>query len=81
MCLVLSNGFKGLLLSSYVNIITEPAINSMQELIDKPSIKILHDNSFGWIKPIQLSQSPMLRNRISTNSKANIGMLIYQKEL
>ena len=47
MCLVLSNGFKGLLLSSYVNIITEPAINSMQELIDKPSIKILHDNSFG----------------------------------
>ena len=43
--MVLSNTFKGLLLSSYVNIEYDLAVKSLQELIDNPSIEIIYDNS------------------------------------
>ena len=39
MSLVLSNAFKGLLLSSHVNIKYELAVKSLQDLIDKSQIK------------------------------------------
>ena len=51
MSLVLSNAFKGLLLSSYVNIRYDLAVKSLQDLIDNPSIKIIYDrNSLRYIK-------------------------------
>lgn len=43
MSLVLSNAFKGLLLSSYVNIKFDLAVKSLQDLIDKPEIEIILD--------------------------------------
>ena len=53
MSLVLSNAFKGLLLSSYVNIRFDLAVKSWRDLIDKPSINIIHDNaSLHFIKVV-----------------------------
>ena len=49
--MVLSNVFKGLLLSSYVIVKFDLAVKSFQDLIDKPSIEIIHDNySLHYIK-------------------------------
>ena len=41
MTLVLSNGFKGLLLSSYINIKYDLAVKSLNDLISKPSIDVI----------------------------------------
>ena len=44
MSLILSNAFKGLLLSSYVNMRFDLAAKSLQDLIDKPSVGIIYNN-------------------------------------
>ena len=62
MSLVLSNAFKGLLLSSYVNIKVDLAVKSIQDLIDKPKVEIYHDNIFS-IKG-NMKELTQLRNRI-----------------
>ena len=46
MALVLSNAFKGLLLSSYVNIRSDLAVKSFKDLVNKPLIKVYYDDSF-----------------------------------
>ena len=43
---VLSNAFKGLLLSSYVNIKLDLPIKSLQDLVGKKSVDIIFDRSF-----------------------------------
>ena len=49
MSLVLSNPFKGLLLSSNVNIRFDLAVKSFQDLIDKPKVEIFHSDIFYYI--------------------------------
>ena len=48
--LVISNAFRGLLLSSYVNMKNELAVESLDELIAKPKVEIFHDGTFGSLK-------------------------------
>ena len=50
MSLILSNGFKGLLLSSYVNVKFELAVKSLEDLINKPKVEIYSDGSIELIK-------------------------------
>ena len=50
MSLVISNAFKGLLLSSYVNIKLESPVKSLQDLVDKKSVDIIFDKSFDEIR-------------------------------
>ena len=44
MTFVLSNGFKGLLLSSYVNIKYELAVKSMEDFVNNPSTEMIVSN-------------------------------------
>ena len=44
MTFVLSNGFKGLLLSSYVNIKYELAVKSVEDFVNNPSTEIIVSN-------------------------------------
>ena len=66
MSLVLSRAFSGLLLSSYVIVKFDLAVKSFQDLVDKPSIEIIHDNrSLRYIKHktpelIKLMKRPVL---------------------
>ena len=46
MSLVLSNAFKGLLLSSCANIRFDLAVKSFQDLIDKPKVEIYQNDIF-----------------------------------
>ena len=62
MSLVLSNAFKGLLLSSYVNNQFDLAVKSIQDLIDKPKVEIYHDNIFVFKENI--TELTRLKNRI-----------------
>ena len=55
MSLVLSNAFKELLLSSYVNIKYDLAIKSFQDLIDKPNVEIYHNVNLKFMKRIRKS--------------------------
>ena len=68
MTLVLSNAFKGLLLSSYVNIRSDLAVKSFKDLINKPLIKVYLDNSFYYLKKLNSTSEPieisLIRNRI-----------------
>ena len=50
MSLVLSNAFKGLLLSSYANIRFDLAVKSFEDLIDKPKVGIYQDDIYDNIK-------------------------------
>ena len=43
MSLVLSNAFKGLLLSSYVNIKYDLAVKSFKDLIEKPKVELFYE--------------------------------------
>ena len=43
MGLVLSNAFKGLLLSSYVNIKYDLAVKSFEDLIEKPKVELFYE--------------------------------------
>ena len=82
MALVLSNAFKGLLLSSYVNIRSELAVKSFKDLVNKPLIKVYHDDSFNILKkelnstlePIEIS---LIRNRILQQSNVGIHTIIF----
>ena len=81
MSLVLSNAFKGLLLSSYVNIRFDLAVKSLQDLIDKPSIEIIYDNrSLHSVKekPPEITK---LLNRKSLNKTETVYVLSKDKEI
>ena len=52
MSLVLSNAFKGLLLSSYVNIKYDLDVKSFKDLINKPNVEIYHDQNLGLIEKL-----------------------------
>ena len=69
MTLVLSNAFKGLLLSWYVNIRSDLAVKSFKDLVNKPLIKVYHDDTFNLLKKQLNSTSEpieiwLIRNRI-----------------
>ena len=69
MGLVLSNAFKGLLLSSYVNINTELAVKSLQDLIEKPNVQIYETQVLILIrKEAESEDIKKLKERISKNS-------------
>ena len=72
MSLVLSNAFKGLLLSSYVNIKSDFAVKSLQDLIDKPSVQILHDDSVEFAIKDSLEISTKLKKRIKKENKLQL---------
>ena len=82
MALVLSNAFKGLLLSSYVNIRSDLAVKSFKDLVNKPLIKVYHDHSFYTLKeqlnstsePIEIS---LIRNRILQQSNVDLYTKMY----
>ena len=63
MTLVLSNGFKGVLLSSYINFKYELAIKSYQDLIDKKSFEIIYDNIFKITRIENSTKMILLRNK------------------
>ena len=65
MTLVVSNAFKGLLLSSYVNNQFDLAVKSIQDLIEKPNVKIYYDNIFSFKRNI--TELIQLRDRIPEN--------------
>ena len=69
MSLVLSNAFKGLLLSSYVNINTELAVKSLHDLIDKPNVHIYPMKTIDFIsKEAESEDIKKLKERIPKNS-------------
>ena len=86
MSLVLSNAFKGHLLSSYINVRFDVAVKSMKEIIDKSSVGIIYDQFFQTIDPnddtFETSQlrkripknSPMISMKTLTNSKQISGL-------
>ena len=49
--LVISKAFRGLLLSWYVNVNTELAVGSFDELIAKTKVEIFHDGILESLKP------------------------------
>ena len=68
MSLVLSNAFKGLLLSSYVNIRFDLAIKSFEDLINKPEVEIYYTGNFKFIKKVnELPDISKLKERIPKN--------------
>ena len=76
MSLVLSNAFKGLLLSSYSNIKFDLAVKSFKDLIDKPKVNILHYDIFDNIKKeTELLIINKLKERIS-NTKPQYNPII-----
>ena len=78
MSLVLSNAFKGLLLSSNVNIKFDLGVKSFQDLIDKPKVEIFH-NILNTIN--KETESPILNKlkaRISKTGRS--GILIFTNE-
>ena len=69
MSLVLSNAFKGLLLSSYANINTDLAVKSLHDLIDKPNVEIYQKKTLDFIsKEAESEDIKKLKERISKNS-------------
>ena len=76
MSLVLSNAFKGLLLSSYVNIRFDLGVKSFQDLIDRPKVEIYHNNILDNInKETELPIMHKLKERIF-KTKSN-GKMIF----
>ena len=70
MSLVLSNAFKGLLLSSNVNIKFDLAVKSFQDLIDKPKVEIHHEHILSNInKETELPIINKLKERISKTGR------------
>ena len=64
MSLVLSNAFKNVLLSGYVNTKTDLAIKSLQDLIEKPNVQIIHDGFLELIKKDESTEISKLKERI-----------------
>ena len=82
MSLVLSNAFKGLLLSSYSNIKFDLAVKSFEDLIDKPKVEIYYYNIVNNIKnETQLSIMNKLRERISKTKSYNNLMISDNKDI
>lgn len=80
MSLVLSNAFKGDLLSSYVNIRYELAVKSMQDLINKRNVKLFNDNLFTYIRN-ETPQFRKIKDRISKkNPKEFTKFYVYINE-
>ena len=79
MTLVLSNGFKGVLLSSYINFKYELAIKSYQDLIDKKSVDIIYDNIFKVSEIKNSTEMILLRNKLFKGSSDT--KIIYKKGL
>ena len=72
---MLSNAFKGLLLSSYANVKYDLAIKSIKDLVNKPSVELFHDHTnqiFKSVNEITTKEISILLERIPTNSQANI---------
>ena len=75
MSLVLSNAFKGLLLSSYVNIKFDLAVKLLQDLIDRPKVEIHHVDILSDInKETELPIINKLKERIF-KTKSNDKMI------
>ena len=68
MTLVLSNAFKGVLLSSYVNIKYELAVKSLKEFIDNPSTEIIMSNVVTYLEN-ESNQVKLLRKKASKGRK------------
>ena len=82
MSLVLSNPFKGLLLSSNVNIRFDLAVKSFQDLIDNPKIKICYYNIFNNInKETELPKMNKLIERISKTKSYDKTIISDNKEI
>ena len=82
MSLVLSNAFKGLLLSSYVNTKNDLAVKSLQDLIDKPNIEIIHSGILGIIENIESAKISELKGRIfKTKATTNSNEIITDNKL
>ena len=80
MSLVLSNAFKGLLLSSNVNIKFDLGVKSFQDLIDKPKVEIFHNKILNTInKETELPIMNKLKERISKTGRYNIISAIENK--
>ena len=78
MTFVLSNGFKGLLLSSYINFKYELAIKSFEELIDKKSVDIVYDNIFKITEIENSTEMILLRNKFF-NGSSNTKMIYKER--
>ena len=73
--LVLSNAFKGLLLSSYANVKYDLAIKSIEDLVNKPSVELFHDHIkqvFKFMNASAKKEIVVLLERIPENSPVNI---------
>ena len=62
--LVISNAFRGLLLGWYVNVNTELAVGSLDELIAKTKVEIYHDGILESLKPDERAKISKLLKRI-----------------
>ena len=80
--MVLSNAFKGLLLSSYVNINTEIAVKSLHDLIGKPNIQIHQELDLDTInKEDQSEDIKKLKERIPKNSTSLYEIYFDSKDI
>ena len=68
MTLVLSNTFKGVLLSSYVNIKYELAVKSLKQFIDNPSSEIIMSNFITYFES-KSNQVNLLREKALKDQK------------
>ena len=82
MSLVLSNAFKQLLLSSYVNIKIDFAIKS-QHLIGKSHVEIFHDNLFKSLDYLQDKnvEIEILKKRIPKKAKRFVGLFFDDQSI
>lgn len=82
--LVLSNAFKGLLLSSYVNVKYELAIKSIENLVNKPSVELFHDHSnkiINDMNAITTKEISILLERMQKNSAIGINWFDDRNEI
>ena len=77
MTLVLSNAFKGVVLSSYVNTKYELAVKSLKEFIENPSTEMIMSTVITYSEN-QSDQVKLLRKKAS---KGSIKMIIAQPKV
>lgn len=82
MSFVLSNAFRSVLLSSYVNVRFDLAVKSLDDLIDKPKVEIYQNNIIRFIS--NDTRSPLinkLKERITENSNIKTIIISDDKQI